>query len=200
MKSDTEHIPMKEVMEAIARGDKKAFEQLFREWYVRLCVYAESIVHDRDIAEDLVQNIFYILWEKRDVVNIRESIKSYLYRSTYNSALNTLKYEKVKLAFLEFIRKHEKEGENNIEYFFEKEAKETVLKEINRAIETLPEQCREIFLLSRFSGKKSIEIASDLGLSVRTVEAQLYKAMKRLREELAHLRHSEILFLILFGK
>lgn len=111
MKSDTEHIPMKEVMEAIARGDKKAFEQLFREWYVRLCVYAESIVHDRDLAEDLVQNIFYILWEKRDVVNIRESIKSYLYRSTYNSALNTLKHEKVKLAFWNLfasMRKREK--------------------------------------------------------------------------------------------
>lgn len=196
MRTDTEQ--MREVMLAIAKGDKKAFEQLFRDWYVRLCVYAESIVRDRDLAEDLVQGIFCMLWEKRDRVDVRESVKSYLYRSVYNSALNTIKHEKVKIAFLEFIRKHEKEEDNEIERFFDSEDQNIVLKELNRAIETLPDQCREIFLLSRFAGKKSAEIASELDLSVRTVEAQLYRAMKRLREELSHLRQGLILFLNIF--
>lgn len=196
MRTDTEQ--MREVMLAIAKGDKKAFEQLFRDWYVRLCVYAESIVRDRDLAEDLVQGIFCMLWEKRDRVDVRESVKSYLYRSVYNSALNTIKHEKVKIAFLEFIRKHEKEEDNDIERFFDSEDQNIVLKELNRAIETLPDQCREIFLLSRFAGKKSAEIASELDLSVRTVEAQLYRAMKRLREELSHLRQGLILFLNIF--
>lgn len=72
-----------------------------------------------------------------------------------------------------------------------------MFKEINRAIDGLPFQCRQIFLLSRFSGKKSQEIAVELGISVRTVEAQLYRAMKRLREELAHLRGSAIFWLFL---
>lgn len=196
MRTDTEQ--MREVMLAIAKGDKKAFEQLFRDWYVRLCVYAESIVRDRDLAEDLVQGIFCMLWEKRDRVDVRESVKSYLYRSVYNSALNTIKHEKVKIAFLEFIRKHEKDEDNDIERFFDSEDQNIVLKELNRAIETLPDQCREIFLLSRFAGKKSAEIASELDLSVRTVEAQLYRAMKRLREELSHLRQGLILFLNIF--
>lgn len=190
---------MGEVMNAIAQGDKKAFEQLFRDWYVRLCVYAESIVHDRDQAEDLVQSIFCMLWEKREKVDIRESVKSYLYRSVYNSALNTLKHERVRLAFFEFIRKHETEEENKAEAFFDKEEQSAVLKEIHRIIEDLPDQCREIFLLSRFSGKKSVEIAGELNISIRTVETQLYRAMKRLREELAHLRRGEVFFLMFFS-
>lgn len=185
------------LIKAIVRGDKKAFGQLFRMWYVRLCLYAESIVRDRDMAEDLVQNLFCMLWEKREEIDIRESMKAYLYRSVYHAALNSLKHEKVKLAFWEFIQKQGSKDENNIEYFIDKENQEIVFKEINRAIDGLPFQCRQIFLLSRFSGKKSQEIAVELGISVRTVEAQFYRAMKRLREELAHLRGSAIFWLFL---
>lgn len=172
----------------IVQGDKKAFEQLFRMWYVRLCLYAETIVRERDAAEDLVQNVFCTLWEKRGDINIRESLKSYLYHTVYYAALNFLKHDRVRLAFWEFIQKQGGKDENDIEHFMDREAQEVMTKEINRAIDTLPEQCREIFLLSRFAGKKSQEIAFELGISVRTVETQLYRAMKRLREELAHLR------------
>lgn len=195
-----EEVYIEEVMGAIVRGDKTAFEQLFKDWYVRLCIYAESIVRDRDMAEDLVQNVFCMLWEKREGIDIRESLKSYLYRSVYNSALNSLKHEKVKLAFFELIRKHGVKDENNIEYYFDEESQKELMNEINGAIESLPEQCREIFMLSRFSGKKSMEIALMLDISVRTVEAQLYRAMKRLREDLSHLKNSEILFFIFFRR
>ena len=65
------------LIKAIVRGDKKAFGQLFRMWYVRLCLYAESIVRDRDMAEDLVQNLFCMLWEIREEIDIRESMKAY---------------------------------------------------------------------------------------------------------------------------
>ncbi len=189
-----------DMMEAIVKGDKKAFEQLFRKWYVRLCVYTESIVHDPDVAEDLVQNIFCMLWEKRTLVNVRESVKSYLYRSAYHASLNVLKHEKVKLAFAEFLQKHGEQDENNIDCFFDDQNHQMLVREMNRAIAALPQQCREIFLLSRFAGKKSVEIAEMLHLSVRTVETQLYRAMKRLREELGHWRNAEILFCIIFSK
>lgn len=195
-----ENAHMSDILEAIGKGDKKAFERLFMEWYVRLCVYAESIVRDPDAAEDLVQNVFCRLWEKRGIVNIHESAKAYLYRATYNACLNVLKHEKVRLAFFEFLEAQENKHENNVEHFFDEENRNAVIREINRAIETLPEQCREIFVLSRFAGKKSLEIAEMLNLSVRTVEVQLYRAMKRLREELAYLRNSEILFLIIFSQ
>lgn len=190
---------MEEVVRAIVKGDKIAFEQLFKTWYVRLCLYGESIVRDRDLAEDLVQGIFCLLWEKREDMNIHESVKSYLYRSVYYAALNTLKHEKVKLAFLEFIRKHEHRDENDVEHFFENEDRESLMKEIWSIIDSLPGQCREIFLLSRFSGKKSVEIAEIMNISVRTVETQLYRAMKRLREELSHLKNNSVFFLFFFA-
>lgn len=106
----------------------------------------------------------------------------------YHTALNFLKHDRIRLSFWEFIQKQGVKDENEIEHFMDREAQEVLMKEINQAIDTLPEQCREIFLLSRFAGKKSQEIAFELGLSIRTVETQLYRAMKRLREELAHLR------------
>lgn len=190
---------MEEVVRAIVKGDKIAFEQLFKTWYVRLCLYGESIVRDRDLAEDLVQGIFCLLWEKREDMNIHESVKSYLYRSVYYAALNTLKHEKVKLAFLEFIRKHEHRDENDVEHFFENEDRESLMTEIWSIIDSLPGQCREIFLLSRFSGKKSVEIAEIMNISVRTVETQLYRAMKRLREELSHLKNNSVFFLFFFA-
>lgn len=189
-----------ELVIAIQRGDKKAFEQLFREWYVRLCLYAESIVRDRDMAEDVVQNVFCGLWEKRQEMQIRESVKAYLYRSVYHAALNTLKHEKVKLAFLDFIQKQGSTAENNIEYLMNKENHDRLVLEVNRVIGRLPEQCRDIFRMSRFEGMKNQQIAFELNISVRTVEVQLYRAMKRLREELQHLKGYRLFLLFLFRK
>lgn len=183
---------MEQLMESIAQGNRTAFEKLFRTYYVPLCVYAESLLHDKEQAEDLVQGIFCDLWEKRAKLHIHESFQSYLFRAAYNAALNLLKHEKVKSEFLKFVREHEVAGENNTESFFLREEQSFMLNEINRAIEALPGQCREIFLLSRFAGKKSADIASTLGISVRTVETQLYRAMKQLRVALSHLRNADI--------
>lgn len=188
------------LVRVIQRGDKKAFEQLFREWYVRLCLYAESIVRDRDMAEDVVQNVFCGLWEKRQEMQIRESVKAYLYRSVYHAALNTLKHEKVKSAFLDFIQKQGSIAENNIEYLMNKENHDRLVLEVNRVIGRLPEQCRDIFRMSRFEGMKNQQIAFELNISVRTVEVQLYRAMKRLREELQHLKGYRLFLLFLFRK
>ena len=176
--------------------DEAAFEKLFREWYAPLCGYAESLLHDRDASEDAVQGVFCTLWEKRTVLRVEESVKSYLYRAVYNAAINMLEHEKVKAAFARFLHEREEAGENNTEHYFSEEARTAVVAEINRAIDALPGQCREILLLSRFSGKKSAEIAEMLHISVRTVEAQLYRAMKRLKQDLAHLRNQEILLFL----
>jgi len=185
---------------AIAEGDQKAFEQLFREWYVRLCVYAESLLHDRDASEDLVQGVFCMLWEKRENLEHCGIISAYLYRSVYHGALNLLKHEKVRAAFLEFQKNQEEKEEGEIEFFMENENQQVLLAEIDRAIQALPEQCREIFLLSRFAGKKSTEIASQLNISVRTVETQLYRAMKKIREKLAGNIYLEIFFVFFCKK
>ena len=177
-------------------GDKEAFEQLFKQEYTRLCLYSESFVRDSQVAEDVVQTVFCLLWEKREEIEIRESLKAYLYRSVYNTAMNALKREKVKRSFIEIAQQNQAFDENTTERFFDMEFQEELMGELNRVIDSLPEQCREVLMLSRFAGKKSSEIAAVMGISVRTVETQLYRAMKKLREELSFLKYREILFFI----
>ena len=179
---------------------RESFEQIFRNNYIRLCIYAESLLHDRAVVEDLVQGIFCELWEKREKLEVHDSLNAYLYRAVYNAALNLLRHEKVKLGFVEFVNKHAVKEENNIERFFDREEQRYLSEEINRAIDALPGQCREIFLLSRFGGMKSADIALALNISVRTVETQLYRAMKYLRSELAHLRNADILLYFLWNR
>ncbi len=187
------------MINAIARGDERAFEQLFREMYARLCVYAESLVRDHEQAEDLVQGVFCDLWEKREKLRIEVSLSAYLFRAVYHEALNVLKHERVKQEFARFVEEHGKQSENNVEEFFLQESRNEVLAEIKRAVDSLPEQCREIFLLSRFAGKKSADIAGLLNISVRTVETQLYRAMRTLRAKLEHLRRTDV-FLFLWWR
>ena len=192
MEDFSEHI-----MEDIAKGDEAAFERLFRGMYTRLCVYAESLVRDHDQAEDLVQGVCCDVWEKRESLNVQVSVSAYLFRAVYHAALNALKHERVKQEFARFMEECGARSENNVEDFFRRESQNEVLAEINRAVDALPEQCREIFLLSRFSGKKSTDIAALLSLSVRTVETQLYRALKMLRTKLEHLRRTDV-FLFLY--
>lgn len=185
----------------ISRGDRTVFEVLFKKLYARLCVFAESMVHNRDVAEDIVQGVFCLLWEKRKELCITGSLKSYLYSSVYNAAMDLLKHEKVKLAFSDFMQKHGSVSENEIEHLFDQENNDLLVRQINDAINNLPMQCRDIFLLSRFAGKKNMEIALKLNISVRTVETQLYRAMVHLRKDLSGLRNSEfLLFILLFGR
>ena len=142
------------MINAIARGDERAFEQLFREMYARLCVYAESLVRDHEQAEDLVQGVFCDLWEKREKLRIEVSLSAYLFRAVYHEALNVLKHERVKQEFARFVEEHGKRSENNVEEFFLQESRNEVLAEIKRAVDSLPEQCREIFSVEPVCGEK----------------------------------------------
>ncbi|WP_303180973.1 RNA polymerase sigma-70 factor [uncultured Butyricimonas sp.] len=179
---------------AIKNGDRKVFETLFRDFYVRLCVYAESILHDNDEAKDIVQQVFVQLWEKRESLTITGTWKSYLYSCVYNASMNLIKHEKVRRDFIDFMRENQEDTESQIEILFQEEQQERLMTKINSAIEGLPPQCKEIFLLSRFSGKKSADIAKILKISTRTVETQLYRSMKHLRMTLKDIKEDLILF------
>lgn len=120
-----------------------------------VCVFMPNLLSDRDMAEDLVQNLFCMLWEKREEIDIRESMKAYLYRSVYHAALNSLKHEKVKLAFWEFIQKQGSKDENNIEYFIDKENQEIVFKEINRQSMVCLSNVVKYFFSAGFPVKKA---------------------------------------------
>ncbi len=156
------------------------FEFVFRQYYQGLCRYSGLWIKDADEAEEVVQNVFVRLWEKRESLNIETSLKSYLYKSVYHSALNHIKHKKVREHYL-----HMKEQE---EPHSELQSTQS-LKELEGRIETallrLPEQCRLIFSMSRFQNLKYREIADVLNISVKTVENQMGKALRLMRHNLA---------------
>lgn len=165
----------------INKGDKNAFEIVFKSYYQSLCNYACSIIKDIDESEEVVQNIFYNIWNKRETLEIQGPIKSYLYRAVHNDCLNKLKHAKVKSMYAEDYKKTASEG-------YEDASKTIQAKElgtqINEAIESLPDQCGKVFKLSRFENLKYSEIAEQLNISVKTVEVHMGKALKILREKL----------------
>ena len=178
-------------LNALKEGQKNAFEMFFRQHYNHLCNYANSFVKDRDEAEEIVQNAFASLWEKRQSLEIRTSVRSYLFSMVHNYSLNYLKHEKVK-------QKHASEmlymGEDSTE---EVDSHASDLEQkIFQALQTLPEKCRIVFKLSRFEELKYSEIAERMNISVKTVENQMGKALKLMREEL---RDYLPLILILFN-
>ena len=154
------------------------FEQLFRHYYGLLCGYAKGIVNDADEAEDVVQQTMITIWEKRNALQITVSLKSYLYRAVHNAALNKIRSQNVRLAYAgEQLHVETAVVSTTADALSGKE----LGKQINEAINQLPEQCRMVFKLSRFNELKYAEIADHLGISVKTVENHMGKALKLLR-------------------
>ncbi|MES2680947.1 MAG: RNA polymerase sigma-70 factor [Bacteroidota bacterium] len=176
----------------ISKGDKSAFEQAFRAYYQSLCNYAVPLIKDKDEAEEVVQNVFFNIWSKREALQINSSLKSYLYRAVHNDCLNKLKHVKVKTLYAEDYKKSAGAFNSATDTL---EAKELGVK-INKAIDSLPEQCGNVFRLSRFENLKYAEIASQLDISVKTVENHMGKALKILREQLKD--YLPVLFWLLF--
>jgi RNA polymerase sigma-70 factor (ECF subfamily) len=168
-----------EILQNIKAGEQKTFEALFRTYFQPLSLYAASIIHSQEDGEEIVQDLFFQIWEKRQQLHITSSLKSYLYRSVRNRCLNFIKHQKVKEKYRQEAVQQFSEAVN------EPPSDAPELKEkIQAAITTLPARCREVFELSRFEGLKYREIAEVLGISPKTVEVQMGKALKTLRKEL----------------
>lgn len=169
----------KEHIELIKAGNKVAFDQLFLEYYSYLCNYAFQFLHEKDGAEEVVQDMFFHLWEKRESLEIKSSVKSYLFQSVKNRCLTLLKHVSVREAY----KTHNQE---NITYQEQQitELEGELATMIEVAVNELPEERQKVFRLNRYEGLKYKEIAQHLGISVKTVEGQMSKALKFLREEL----------------
>ncbi|MCU0391869.1 MAG: RNA polymerase sigma-70 factor [Thermoflexibacter sp.] len=170
-----------EVIIAIKQDSERTFEQVFHEYYEKLSHYAYSFLKDMDEAEEIVQGIFYCYWEKRKSLEITTSLKSYLYKMVYNRCLNVKKHEKVRIEYQKYKMVDFCQSPNYTSDIIERRELE---KQIDKAIEGLPEQCRIIFKMSRFDELKYSEIAEQLGISPKTVENQMGKALKVLRRQL----------------
>lgn len=165
----------------IAAGDRTAFESLFRLHYRALCAFAYGYVKDADRAEDLVQDLLFRLWLDREKIRITTSIKAYLYAAVRNRCLTEIKSGSRMVVLNEEADDHVQE-----DVLSEDDHTERIAR-VQAAIEELPEERKKVFKLSRYEGLKYHEIADRLGISVKTVENQMGKALKTLREELADL-------------
>ena len=165
--------------------DKVAFGLVFKEQFGLLTSYAMRFLDEREEAEEIVQDVFVKFWDKCSELAPDSSIKSYLYRSVHNTCLNHIKHKKVKDAYKQHVIHH---MEHTFELSWEQKDPEAMRVEILDEIDNLPPRCSEIFKLSRLEGLKYQEIADHLGISVKTVEVQMGKALRVLREKLAHLK------------
>jgi RNA polymerase sigma-70 factor (ECF subfamily) len=170
-----------QLITTLRAGDIAAFEMLFRTYYQSLCNYAYTFVRDREEAEEVVQSTFMGVWEKRDNLTIHTGVKPYLYAMVRNACLNLLKHEKIKQrhAAMEIAS-----GERSAESVARTVEASELEHRIVNAMSKLPEQCRLVFKLSRFEELKYAEIAEQLNISVKTVENQMGKALRVMREQL----------------
>ncbi|MXV50501.1 RNA polymerase sigma-70 factor [Pedobacter sp. HMF7647] len=161
---------------------EKAFEKLFRENFKSLHAYAFSFVKDNESAEEIVQNVFFRIWEKNEELALDSSLKAYLFRSVHNESLNQLKRQKIRKSI---HISYESENLSASGVASEKVTVSELQHSLQQALLALPQQCRTIFQLSRFDQLKYRQIAEELGISVKTVENQMGKALKILRVKLA---------------
>jgi RNA polymerase sigma-70 factor (family 1) len=157
------------------------FENVFKTYFKSLHAYAYSIVKDEMMAEEMVQNVFCRLWEKREQIQVLQSIKSYLYRSVHNECINHLKQTKSRANHHINIAR----TTDVIEQTTDRAALSELQKKIHDALEELPEQCRIVFRLSRFGELNYKEIADTMGITVSTVKNQVHTALKVLRTKLS---------------
>lgn len=170
----------------IREGDERALETVFRQHYAGMCLFVRRFVHAPDVAEEIVQDVFFKLWAKRQSLNEIDALKTYLYRAARNTALNWLRRRKLEQNWEE---REAARGEPVSTGGSDDDAQsDEVHRAVAGAIARLPERCRQIFLLSRDGGLTYAEIAVTLGISIKTVETQMGRALKSLRVSLARYR------------
>jgi RNA polymerase sigma-70 factor, ECF subfamily len=161
--------------------DLKTFENLFRQYYQMLCSYAHRMIHDPDASEEVVQDLFYTLWERRTELQINASVKSYLFTAVHNRCLKYIEHRNVESKYRNhYILNHSEMDSTSNDTLSMGELQE----KIDKALRSLPDRYGKIFRMSRFEGLKYYEIAQRLSISIKTVEAGMGKALKLLRKSL----------------
>lgn len=168
------------MLDKIREGDKQTYRLLFENYYKVLILYATSLTKNEPKAEDLVQNVFINLWTKRDTLEIRSSINSYLYKSVYNLFINDYRKELrndnvLDKIHYEVLQQTIEEEENSIK---------SKLDWVNKEIDSLPPKSKEIFVMNKRRGLSYKEIASILDISENTVDSHISRALKQIRKNI----------------
>jgi RNA polymerase sigma-70 factor, ECF subfamily len=169
------------LLDSLRAGHEDAFDTIFRTHYPPLVRFAESILGDRPSAEETAQDVMLELWRRRESLDVETSLQAYLFRAARNRALNSIRHDNVMRRKESAIAALTTPAQPSDRATLEREIDTAV----RHAIETLPPRCREVFRLSREAGLTYAEIAGTLDISVKTVEAQMGKALRVLRDHLA---------------
>lgn len=170
----------RELLARLRAGETSAFDAIFRANYALLVRVAEAMLRDRGSAEEIAQDVMLELWRRRESLDVTESVRGYLLQATRNRSLNALRHRAIE-------RRSEPQLTDGVSRLPSTDAavRERELEvAIHAAMGELPERCRQVFELSRIDGLKYAEIATRLGISVKTVEVQMGKALRILREHL----------------
>lgn len=166
----------------IIMGDEHAYELFFHKSYLRLCQFANKFLNNPEEAKEVVQDVFVNLWENREIIDPEGSLLSYLFKIIQNKCINKLHHKQVETKYAEVYKLVY--ADHRITSPAESLMALELSQHIDKVISNLPRQCRKIFELSRHEGLKYNEIAAALNISVKTVEAQISKALGILRGEL----------------
>lgn len=197
----TEKLLPSNIVEGLIIGDEETYIFLFREYYVSLCAYSRRYVGRKDIAEEIVSDTFFKIWENRSKISINSSVKAYLFQAVCNNSLNYLRKLKQETRLEEFFQESAFENIAFEEPVDEIESQSMIMTDIHQTLEEvvnqLPEQQQKAFRLKRMEGKKTKEVAEIMGLSVKTVEMHLTKATLNLRQKLKDYLPAFLLFMLL---
>lgn len=179
---------------ALLKDDERALRFIFDRYYPTLLQDAWRIIGDTDAARDLVQDVFVELWKKRHEIAVHTSLRAYLRKAVINRTLNYLKsHRRISWGLPDELQQLADTTDTDI---YQKEQMESREARVRTAIESLPEKCRIVFSLSRFEQMSHKEIAEKLNISVKTIENQITKAMKVLREIL--MNYPELSVIVIF--
>jgi len=184
---DDEHL----IKITLSANSEKGFELLFKRYHTILCNHAARYVWSKDVAKDIVSDVFFNLWKNQEYLNINTSYRAYLFRAVRNGCHNYLTRELSRKASLDEVENYDSQSlrPDQIVHFDELQDK------IESVISDLSPQCKKVFLLSRLEGKKYLEIATELGVSTKTVEMHISKALAILR---AALKDEWLMLCVLF--
>lgn len=186
-----------ELIAAVKKQDRKAFEKLYKQYYRQLFALAYRYVGQAPVAEEIVHDVFLNIWKMAERLTVQSSIKSYLSRAVINSSLNFIKKEKIEHGKQNAYMVVESDDETENE---QKERKESLLNSLENALAILPPKCREVMYLSRFGKLKQQEIATQMNISVKTVKNHLTYGFLKLREQLEKQQQNLLLLLLILYK